>query len=232
MKILTYDDSKVTLLRATEYPGTVVQAALKLTMSKELHITARMVSQKTLQFVVDAGHTSVLEHITFTIALENVSRSFLAQITRHRMGSFTSASQHYADYRDMPMVVHPSYVDQFKSREHNDSTGEPSNEFEIALLGYEGLIDNSNIPPEEARQVLPNACAVNILWTVNARSLLNFFEQRLCKRNVAEMQIVARKVYDVIEDYWPEFAECCGPYCYPTGECNQGKLSCGEPYDK
>ena len=130
------------------------------------------------------------------------------------------------------MVVHPDHLVTFAARECVYASEESANELEVALQGYESLVDHANVPPEEARQILPNACAVNIIWTVNARSLLNFFEQRLCKRNVAEMQIVAKKIYDVVEAYWPEFAECCGPYCYPSGQCNQRHMSCGEPYDK
>jgi len=202
-------------------------------MSKKI-LLDKDISLKTLKFVVDAGHTSVLEHVQIVFALESVSRSFLAQITRHRMGSFTSASQHYADYRDMPTVVHPDYVDEFTEQVYQ--TDDPDlviglSALEVAMVDYVQMIKNG-VPAEEARQILPNAAAVNIIWTVNARSLLNFFEQRLCKRNVAEMQIVAQKIWAEVYNYWPEFAELCGPYCYPTGECNQRKMGCGEPYER
>lgn len=134
------------------------------------------------------------------------------------MSSFTSASQHYADYRDMPMVVHPLDGETLDSA------------LEEVLGVYEWLIDVKCMPPEEARQILPNAAAVNLIWTVNARSLANFFEQRLCKRNTAEMVTVAAKIWDKVSHMWPEYAQAVGPACYMYGKCNQGKMSCGEPY--
>ncbi len=133
----------------------------------------------------------------------------------------------------MPMVVHPDHKDefaeQFISNTHGDG-GELA-PLEIAQHDYVQMIDNG-VPKYEARQILPNASAVNILWTVNARSLLNFFELRLCKRNVDEMQIFAGKIWESVNSHWPEFASLCGPYCYPSGKCNQGFMSCGQPYKR
>ncbi len=130
----------------------------------------------------------------------------------------------------MPMIVHPDHVAEFEEPIYEDEIQEdlfPA--LEIALKDYQQMIRNG-VPIEEARMVLPNACAVNLIWTVNARALIGFFKQRLCRRNVEEMQIFAGKIWGEVNDYWPEFAQCCGPYCYPSGKCNQGKMSCGRPY--
>lgn len=154
------------------------------------------------------------------------------------MGSFTSASQHYSNYADMPMVVHPDHVAQFEEAlyddfdthveqaERDDGVNTDMSGLEVALCEYNQMIENG-VPAYEARQILPNACAVNIIWTVNARSLVNFFEQRLCKRNVDEMQILAHKVWQQIHEYWPELAGLCGPRCW-LSTCNQGKMQCEE----
>ena len=49
--------------------------------------------------IVNHGHTSTLEHITFTFVVEGVSRALLAQITRHRIGwSYSVQSQRYVNY--------------------------------------------------------------------------------------------------------------------------------------
>jgi len=120
----------------------------------------------------------------------------------------------------MPLTVHSDYVE-------DPIVGSALRD---CVESYSVLVD-SGMLPEEARQVLPNACTVNLMWTVNARSLLNFFEQRLCKRNVKEMQIVAQAVWQEVRTYWPDFADLCGPYCYThKGKCNQGSMSCGVPY--
>ena len=173
-----------------------------------------------LKFLFKAEHTSLVEHLSWTFYIEGVSRSFLAQITRHRIGSFTSASQHYTDYRDMPFIVHPTL------------TKDDSMQFGLAstLVAYKRMVDDG-VPIEEARQVLPNAAEVRLLWTVNARSLFNFFEQRWCGRNVAEMIAFCEHLYAKVHDTWPEFAKFLGPYCYHlNGKCNQGKMTCGRPW--
>lgn len=176
--------------------------------------------QKLIRFLIEAGHTSVFEHCVMTFYIENVSRSLLAQLTRHRMGSFTAASQHYQDYSDMPMIVHPNV----------DTNYNVAHGLKDALDRYvEAMKDE--IPKEEARQLLPNACAVNIMWTVNLRSLLNFFEQRLCLRNVAEMQWFATEIRRQVQGYWPDFAEYCAPPC-GHGACNQGVMSCGKEWNE
>ncbi|MDE6211323.1 MAG: FAD-dependent thymidylate synthase, partial [Clostridia bacterium] len=41
------------------------------------------------------GHASPFEHASFTFGIEGVSRSLLAQITRHRIASFSVKSQRY-----------------------------------------------------------------------------------------------------------------------------------------
>ena len=173
-----------------------------------------------LKFLFKAEHTSLVEHLSWTFYIEGVSRSFLAQITRHRMGSFTSASQHYTDYRDMPFIVSSALIGNFQL------------EFALAMAldVYKKLVD-AGTPIEEARQVLPNAAEVRLIWTVNARSLYNFFEQRWCGRNVAEMTAFCEHLYAKVQDTWPEFAKFLGPYCYHlNGKCNQGKMTCGRPW--
>ena len=88
---------------------------------------------------------------------------------------------------------------------------------------YQDLI-NMNIPKEEARQILPNAKAVNILWTVNARSLINFFNQRLCKRNIREMRMFAKELLLLCIDWFPELFMWVGADCKVLGGCTQGYM--------
>lgn len=216
-KILTYKDSKVKLLHATPNPAGVVGLAVAMTMKQDLHDT-KPASGKLCKFLVNAEHTSLLEHVVYTFQLENYSRSFLAQITRQRMSSFTSASQHYQDYSDYPCVVSSA------------CTGNDLTFFKLPLLrayaDYEAL--SARMPIEEARQVLPNAAAVNLLWTINARSLMLFLKHRLCNRNVLEMRIFAHKILNVAQIHFPELFNLAGPQCVYPGGCQQGSLQCKE----
>lgn len=225
MHLLTYNDMKLTCLRATESPFMLLKQAAKLTMTTSALLEDKDYTEeeqiKFLKFIIQAEHTSILEHVAWTIYAENISRSLLAQLTRHRIASFTSASQHYSDYSDMPFVV----SEEAKKLMLIDYSLRASN------FSYTAMLEDNILPREEARQVLPNASAVNLMMTINARALLNLIKQRICRRNVEEMRIFADRLVELIGHTWPEFAKCLGPYCFYLGKCNQGKMSCNKLWE-
>ncbi len=214
MKLKTYDQMIIELIQYSKYPAEIVALALDLTMhSNDEHMPAKF-TNKMGKYLLDAEHTSPLEHAQYTFLIQGVSRSFLAQITRHRMGSFTSASQHYQDYEDYPCIV--------------DTVGATYKiAFGNSYATYE-FLKNDGVTREEARQVLPNAASVNLLWSVNARGLVTFLRQRLCHRNVKEMQIFAQRVLSLVTETFPELFKFVGPQCFMDKECKQGRLQCKE----
>lgn len=219
-KVRTYKDMEVELIRHTPNPGAIVRHALNTTMKKaDRFDPGGTVSSETLAFLLRANHGSILEHVSFTFLIKGVSRAFLAQITRHRMASYTSASQHYQDYRDYPMVV-------------SRVNAEMQLELDAIAEVYTHFVDDLGMKPEEARMILPNAACVNLIWTINARSFANFVSQRGCKRNVEEMYIFTVKAANIVEAIWLEYARVLGPECYTLGQCLQGKMSCGKPYPR
>jgi len=148
----------------------------------------------------------------------------------------------------MPMVVHPKIARYIipeaeqsdRLKQYCEAQLEESVEDRAAaeiykaqlkstLTSYKLLCDM--VPVEEARMVLPNASAVNIIWTVNARSLANFIAQRECLRNVGEMIHIASRLHQFLKTSWPAFGKAIGPECMFT-KCNQGKMTCGEPYKR
>ena len=90
----------VRLIAHTPEPEKVVAAAAKLCYS-DAHITDLLDGldeEKTARFLnmlSDLGHASPIEHASFTFGIEGVSRTLLAQITRHRIASFSVQSQRY-----------------------------------------------------------------------------------------------------------------------------------------
>jgi len=212
MELKTYEQMSVELEHYTLSQKQVVMSALYMTMHKDPDKDIPAFTSKLGKYLLDAEHTSPLEHVSYMFRIEGVSRSFLAQITRHRMGSFTSASQHYQDYQDYPCIIDKLTDTAVLSLHHSYNQ-------------YEKLLKDG-MPKEEARQVLPNAAAVNLLWTVNARSLITFLKQRLCMRNVKEMQIFANKVLSLVTPVFPEIFNHVGPQCFKS-MCKQGRLECG-----
>jgi len=216
--IQTYEDMLVEVKWATPNPGEEIREALTNTMANISMLAdepMKKVSSKLLDFLFKAEHSSVIEHAVISFMIQGASRSWLAQITRHRMASMTSSSQHYQDYSGYPLVVHRDTVDLIYH----------------SIDPYNYLLA-MGVPKEEARQILPNAMAVNFKWTINARSLYNFMRLRMCLRNVAEIRIFCDKVLLLVEQWWPEFAEILGPPCFTDDKCNQGVMTCGEKYKR
>jgi thymidylate synthase (FAD) len=116
-----------------------------------------------LKKIYSDGHLSIFEQSFIQYYLKNVSRSFMAQFTRHRIGwSYAIQSQHYQKMRDFDFKGLEYYPDDdFKKRYiglMND----------INLL-YNDLLDN-DCPRHIAREVLPNSCSVNIVCSTDRKS--------------------------------------------------------------
>lgn len=216
----------VEVSQATPYPAQQVALALSLTMSNDAEKELPNFTSKLARFIIEAEHTSVLEHVHYTFLIQNVSRSFLAQITRQRTAHPTSGSQHYQDYSGYPLMLSPDCVG-------NDDLKSSLN---MSVGAYEIMLKDG-IPKEEARQCLPNACAVNYLWTIDARNLMFFLRQRLCNRNALEMRIFANRVFSLAKNHFPELFNHVGPQCFmnksmwgPLEACRQGKMQCEQGF--
>lgn len=208
-----YTAMAVILKYATPKPKEIINTAIQLTMKKDL--INKDADEKVIRFLLSANHTSLFEHINYTFLVKGVSRSFLAQLSRHRMASLTTGSQHYQDYRDYPFIMSETVANNLLA----------TKTFDQITYCYKHLRE-IGILPEEARQILPNACEVQLLWTINARSLINFLNLRLCRRNVREMLQFAILVKNLLLDHFPELFKHIGPDCIMHGRCMQEHLGC------
>ncbi len=91
---------KVTILAHTPEPEKTVAAAARLCYSKisATQIMENFSQEKATSFIkklMDMGHMSPMEHVNFTFAIDGVSRTLLAQITRHRIASYSVQSLRY-----------------------------------------------------------------------------------------------------------------------------------------
>ena len=80
---------------------------------------------------------------------------------------------------------------------------------------------------EDARFVLPNACDTKMIVTMNARSLMNFFELRCCQRAQWEIREVADQMLRLCLSVAPHLFKNAGPGCV-RGGCPEGKMTCGK----
>lgn len=214
---------EVTVVRQTEDPSYVVSLGLQTCM-KQTPGTIYL-STDQVDLLLSADHLSPLEHVSMTIMVRDVSRSFLAQVTRHRTFKFTSSSQHYQDSSNYPMVIQYDLYE--RAHTDLDTNKMIMGTLETAAVCYKTLMAQG-IKREEARQFLPGAMAVNLLITADARNMINFFRQRRCLRNVEEMVIFADKWQSLAIQWFPIIFTKIGAPCFEGTKCTQGRLQADE----
>lgn len=227
---------KVKLLRYTPEPEKVIAMAAKLCYSDaDIHELTQGIEQKDqanfLQRLMDMGHLSPVEHASFTFGVEGVSRSLLAQITRHRIASFSVKSQRYVSEQShgtgtFNYIIPPrikelgdEYVEKFEEQMRQIQVW--YDEW-IEILGNQG--EKSN---EDARFVLPNAAETKFVVTMNVRELLHFFSLRCCNRAQWEIRNLAVEMLKLVKEIAPNLFKNAGPGCV-RGSCPEGKMTCGK----
>ena len=212
---------KVQLLAHTPAPEQLVAASAKLCYSAaSIADLAAIEADKAAEFInkLPEAHQSPFEHVSFTFGIEGVSRAMLAQITRHRIASFSVQSQRYVE------MGHFGYVVPQTIAENDEALDEYQHLMCLVRIVYNKLIE-LDIPAEDARFVLPNACETRMIVTMNARELMHFFSLRCCKRAQWEIRAVADEMLRLCKEVAPEIFAKAGPGCV-RGHCPEGKMGC------
>lgn len=214
---------KVKLIRYTPEPERVCGMAAALTHSKttpeKLEEMDDEQLKEILSYVIKLGHTSVIEHANFTFAITGVSRALTHQLVRHRIASYCQQSQRYVSLDKPTYVTPPSIGKNEKMKKAYDET------MRKIWDEYNKLLD-LDVPAEDARYVLPNATTSNIIVTMNARSLLNFFELRCCLHAQWEIRRLANKMLSEVKKVAPTIFKNAGPPCKTKGICPEEKKDC------
>lgn len=212
------------------------------------------------------GHESPMEHVSFTFAVEGISRACSHQLVRHRLASYSQQSQRYVNLDKTFNYVTPknilandkanllfiqamdnafnSYIDitrKLLDQEIiNFSNEKGMNEHNLSVKALESIIkatykkkynEMTKKCIEDARAVLPNACETKIVFTMNARSLMNFFKHRHCKRAQDEIRELATIMLEQVREIAPTLFRYAGAGCQ-TGKCPEGAMCCGNPYTR
>lgn len=178
-----------------------------------------------LKGVIRSGHLSVLEHASFTFYVEGVSRALLAQLTRHRIASFSVQSQRYVSMKDQFSCVVPPRISALGP----EKEAEYLRQMETIGKWYEEwqeAFDEDPSANEDARFVLPNACSTRLVMTMNARELRHFFSLRCCERAQWEIRSLASRMLALCRQAAPVLFDDAGPSCV-AGPCPEGSRSCG-----
>ena len=239
----------VKLLTYTPDAEKTIAAAAKLCYAKSDidTLTENLTPEKVesfLHMLEDLGHESPVEHATFTFGIEGVSRALLAQITRHRIASFSVQSQRYVSKTDFSYIIPPEIDALPEAREEYIAAMEEDaaryERLRTLLIPErkkkflaEGMSEAAaqraaeKAANEDARFVLPNACDTRMIVTMNVRSLYNFFRLRCCSRAQWEIREVAIEMLRLCRKEAPSLFKKAGPACL-SGPCAEGAYTCGK----
>jgi len=216
---------KVRLINHTPEPERIVATAARLCYSAaDLdELQEKITEEKAAEMVkkmIELGHGSTIEHASFTFAVEGVSRVLTHQLVRHRIASYDQQSQRYVAEHNFEYITPPKIANNKETKEKFDK-----------LCGdiqkiYDEFVE-MGIPKEDARYVLPNATETKILITMNARSLMHFFNLRCCARAQWEIRDLANKMLGEVKKVAPVLFSKAGASCEATGVCPEGEMSCG-----
>jgi len=224
-------EMKVVLVRHTLSPEEVVALGARLCYSRARvdDLLDRVSTKDQTDFVgriMGMGHDSVLEHASFTFGIEGVSRVLLAQITRHRLASFSVQSQRYVSYESGFGYIVPPKIKALGA--------EAEAEFERQMdqlhqwyTQWQERLGTGEGGNEDARFVLPGACETRMMVTMNVRELRHFFSLRMCSRAQWEIRALATEMHRLCMEVAPALFANAGPGCL-RGACPEGEKTCGK----
>ena len=189
--------------------------------------------------VLDSGHCSITEHVYFTFAIEGVTRTLLAQLTRHRAGIvFSVQSQRYVEIKeDISLFERRNYMsedylnnkelieilDKYFEWDHLDYP-----QFHMLMNAMYAYLyqTREGVKPEDARQILPNCTKTNITMSVNLRELMHICNLRLCTRAQDEIRTLFGIIKVAVNRENDKLAKLLVPTCEVNNVCYEGKC-CG-----
>jgi len=221
--------------------------------------------EKFIKMVMEIKHESILEHCSFTFAIEGVSRSLTHQLVRHRIASYSQQSQRYVKLNSFEYII-PKEIEKYKSltQQYIKDMEEIQNKYDFYVKElmdnyiYDYLVEETGLYSadiqqdlelmhkimktrdkkmysqftkkaiENARYILPNACETKIIVTMNIRTLIHFFQQRICSRAQDEIQGMAREMLTQCREVSPIIFNHVGAPCFMNKKCPEGKMSCGK----
>ena len=216
---------KVKLICHTPEPERVVAMSARLCYSAvgAEQLVEKMSNEQVgnlVQKIVDMEHNSTLEHVSFTFAIEGVSRVLTHQLVRHRIASYSQQSQRYVSEHEFEYILPPSVAAS------KDAKAKFTELMDNIRRTYDELVA-LGVHKEDARYCLANATESKIVVTMNARALLHFFQLRCCTRAQWEIRKLANLMLAEARLVAPLLFKKAGPTCETDGVCSEGELTCG-----
>jgi thymidylate synthase (FAD) len=174
--------------------------------------------KRLIKKVISQGHTSILEHVTFSFSISGLSRSCSHQLVRHRIASYSQQSQRHVKSRGDYVVPSP-----IKRRPKAYAVFKRA--IDDVYTSYRKLIE-MGISKEDARYILPNAQTTNLVMSMDLRELIHAASLRLCSKSQWEIRFLFRKLRRELAKREKFISTLLIPKCKHLGYCPE-EHSCG-----
>ncbi len=179
----------VTLLAITENAESLIAMAARVSRRGDHKLTATDEDRLLIGRLIRDGHESVLEHASATFLIEGISRCCLAQLTRHRLASFTVETQRLDRIGGYPArdFVHPRSVEKCGAMIKADEAAY------ACIAAYDALI-KEGVPAEDARYYLPQGVTTRLVMTANFREWRHIIKLRTAPDAQWEIRELADRI--------------------------------------
>jgi len=155
--------------------------------------------------IIKNGHESIIEHEKITVKII-CDRGISHEIVRHRIASYSQESTRYCNYSKDKFGNELTFIKPIFWAETSAEYKIWREEMKRAEDGYLKLI-SLNIPPEQARSVLPNSLKTEIIVTMNLREWRHFFKLRTSKRAHPQMREISIPLFNKMKELLPPIFE-------------------------
>ena len=192
--------------RLAEFAGRLCYMSQRNPASRE--------TREYLENIKRQGHGSVLEHATYSLLLEGVSRSLTHELVRHRAGfAYSQLSQRYVDESEANFVVPPAIIGDDALLAAWQAQVEGAQAAYVSLVQelmerykwVDDRVHRRKMAREAARGVLPNSTETKIVVTANARAWRTMLELRASEAAELEIRRLAVAALRLLQAEAPAF---------------------------
>lgn len=181
----------------------LIESCGRVCYRSEKNITADS-APNFVRMLIKRGHESVLEHYSCTFKIV-CDRGVMAEMTRHRLASFSVESSRYVDYsKELVFVKPPYFEEEYNVKWHLWEHNAAQAEYVYKTMREKGA------PPEEARAVLPMSLATTMIMTANLREWRHVLKLRTSSKAHPQMRQVAGLILNIFREKLPVVFEDIG----------------------
>jgi len=165
-------------------------------------------AEKFIRNIIKYGHESVLEHVSLSFRII-CDRGVMAELTRHRLASFTVESTRFNDYSSDKFGGELTFIRPcFWNKANENFEG-----WSLAMQSLEKcykVFRSEGATPQEARSILPNSLKTELIMTASLREWRTVLKLRTAKDAHPQMKQIANMILKIFKDKLPVIVEDIG----------------------